>query len=86
MAISNAACSGELARAIAQVRGVPFGPRYAPSRIGDVLVSIGDPRKARRDLGVSAETDLAHGLAQTVAAMLPEASGADRAESLSRAG
>src|SRR4051812_39033918 len=58
---------GELARVIAEVRGVPFAPRYVPSRIGDVLVSIGDPRKARRDLGFSAETDLAHGLTQTLA-------------------
>jgi UDP-glucose 4-epimerase len=77
---------GELARIIAQVRGVPFAPRYIPSRIGDVHVSIGDPRKARRALGFSAETDLARGLAQTLAAMPPEASGDDRPGSWSRAG
>jgi UDP-glucose 4-epimerase len=77
---------GELARIIAQVRGVPFAPRYVPSRIGDVHVSIGDPQKACRDLGFSAETELAHGLAHTLAEMLPEASGTDRAGSWSRAG
>jgi len=77
---------GELARIIAQVRGASFAPRYVPSRIGDVHASIGDPRKACRDLGFSAETELAHGLAQTLAAMLPEASGADRVGSWSRAG
>ena len=77
---------GELARIIAQVRGAPSAPRYVPSRIGDVHVSIGDPQKACRELGFSAETELAHGLAQTLAAMLPEASGADRAGSWSRAG
>jgi UDP-glucose 4-epimerase len=77
---------GELAGIIAQLRGVKFAPRYVPSRIGDVHVSIGDPRKACRDLGFSAETDLAHGLAQTLAAMLREANGPDRAGSLSRAG
>ena len=77
---------GELARIIAQVRGVPFAPRYVPSRIGDVRVSIGDPRKARRDLGFSAEIGLAQGLAQTLAAMPPAASARTGAGSWSRAG
>ena len=77
---------GELARIIARVRGVPFAPRYVPSRIGDVLVSIGDPRKACRDLGFSAGIDLAHGLAQTLAAMPPAAIGTDNAGSWSRTG
>src|SRR4051812_2682725 len=77
---------GELARIIARVCGVPFAPRYVPCRIGDVRVSIGDPRKARRDLGFSAETELADGLAQTLAAMRPQASGADHDGSWSRAG
>ncbi|MGD9615227.1 MAG: SDR family oxidoreductase [Alphaproteobacteria bacterium] len=65
---------GELARTIAQVRNVPFAPRHVPSRIGDVLVSIGDPRKARRDLGFSTETELSQGLARTLAAMSPAGS------------
>lgn len=76
---------GELARTIAQVRGVPFAPLHVPSRIGDVRVSIGDPRKARRNLGFSAETDLAYGLAQTLAAMPPGARGMAGAGSWSRA-
>ena len=77
---------GELARIIAQVRDVPFAPRYVPSRIGDVQVSIGDPRRARRDLGFSAEIELAQGLARTLAAMLPEAGETSAAGSWSRAG
>jgi len=64
----------ELARTIAQVRGVPFAPRYITSRIGDVRMSIGDPRKARRDLGFSAKIELAQGLAQTLAVIPPAAS------------
>src|SRR3954468_2315634 len=66
---------GELARIIAQVRGAPFVPRYVPSRIGDVQVSIGDPRRARRNLGFSAEIGLAQGLARTLAAMPPARDG-----------
>ena len=77
---------GELARIIAQVRGVPFAPRYVPSRIGDVQVSIGDPRRARRGLGFSAEIDLAQGLARTLAAMPPESGEKSGAGSWSRAG
>jgi UDP-glucose 4-epimerase len=77
---------GELARIIAQVRGVPFAPRYVPSRIGDVQVSIGNPRSARRGLGFSAEIALAQGLTRTLAAMPPEASETGSAGSWSRAG
>ena len=76
---------GELAQIIAQVRGVPFAPRYVPSRIGDVQVSIGDPRKARRDLDFAAEIGLAQGLTQTLAAMSP-AAGEIGGGSWSRAG
>jgi UDP-glucose 4-epimerase len=77
---------GELARIIAQVRDVPFEPCHAPSRIGDVQVSIGDPRRARRDLGFDAEIGLAHGLAQTLAAMPPAESESGGEGSWSRAG
>jgi UDP-glucose 4-epimerase len=69
---------GELARTIARVRGVPFAPRHVPSRIGDVRLSIGAPGLAQRDLGFSAEIDLAQGLARTLAAMpaaAPESDG-----------
>ena len=76
----------ELARIIAQVRDVPFAPRYVPSRIGDVRVSIGDPRKAHRNLGFSAEIGLAQGLTRTLAALLPAASATTGAGSRSRAG
>src|SRR4051795_1306305 len=77
---------GALARIIAQVRDVPFAPRYVPSRIGDVQVSIGDPRRARRNLGFSAEVGLAQGLARTLAAMPPARNGTGGAGSWSRAG
>ncbi len=77
---------GELARTIAQVRGVPFAPRYVPSRIGDVPVSIGNPRRARRGLGFSSEIALAQGLARTLAAMPLEACETGSAGSWSRAG
>jgi len=39
-----------------------------------VRMSIGDPRKARRDLGFSAKIELAQGLAQTLAVIPPTAS------------
>jgi UDP-glucose 4-epimerase len=77
---------GELARIIAQVRDVPFAPRYVPSRIGDVQVSIGDPRRARRDLGFSAEIDLAHGLARTLTTISPAMGETGGAKSWCRAG
>jgi UDP-glucose 4-epimerase len=77
---------GELARTIAEVRGVPFAPRHVPSRIGDVQVSIGNPRRARRGLGFSAEIALAQGLARTLAAMAPKPSEPGSAGSWSRAG
>jgi UDP-glucose 4-epimerase len=77
---------GELARIIAEVRNVPFAPRYVPSRIGDVQVSIGDPRRARRNLGFSAEIGLAQGLARTLAASPPAREGTGSAGSWSRTG
>jgi UDP-glucose 4-epimerase len=76
---------GELARIIAEVRDVPFAPRFVPSRIGDVQVSIGSPRRARRALGFSAEIALARGLTRMLAAMPPEPGEAGAAGSWSRA-
>lgn len=73
---------GELARIIAQVRGVPFAPRYIPARIGDVQVSVGDPQRARRDLDFSAGITLSQGLAQTLAAMAACPRGGDRSQSV----
>ncbi len=76
---------GKLARIIAKVRGVPFAPRYVPSRMGDVQASIGSPRWARRGLGFSAEIALAQGLARTLAAMSPEVRETEPAGSWSHA-
>jgi UDP-glucose 4-epimerase len=77
-------CSGigttiyQLGETIAQIRGVPFAPKYAPSRLGDLRVSIGDPRQAHDKLGFSAETPLGEGLARTLEWMASrEAAGAD---------
>lgn len=39
---------------------------YRPARRGDVRVSIGDPRRAARQLGFKAETTLTEGLAVTL--------------------
>jgi UDP-glucose 4-epimerase len=64
----------QLGEIIAQVRNVPFAPRSAPSRVGDVQVSIGDPRRARHGLGFSAQTTLQQGLARTLASMQPPTS------------
>jgi UDP-glucose 4-epimerase len=61
----------ELAQIIASLRHVPFTPRYAPARAADLRASLGDPRKARNELGFVARTALQHGLARTLASMQP---------------
>jgi UDP-glucose 4-epimerase len=77
---------GKLAQIIAGIRGVPFAPRYVPARIGDVQMSVGDPGKARRDLGFSADIELVQGLTRTLAAMSPPPRETDAAGSWSRVG
>jgi UDP-glucose 4-epimerase len=56
----------ELGGAIADVLGVSFSPRFAPPRAGDIYRSVGDPSKAKSELGFEAQTDLRAGLAATL--------------------
>jgi UDP-glucose 4-epimerase len=60
---------GQLAEIITQQRGLPFRPRYAPSRAGDLHASIGDARHARCGLGFSSRISLEEGLELTLASM-----------------
>jgi UDP-glucose 4-epimerase len=55
----------ELAETLSQIHDAPFAPRSAPSRAGDIKVSIGDPRKASRTLGFTAQISLKQGLIRT---------------------
>jgi UDP-glucose 4-epimerase len=61
-------CSGvgttirELGEAISRMNGIPFSPRYAPPRAGDVRTSIGDPQLAREQLNFSTRISLHQGL------------------------
>lgn len=55
----------ELARQIAAACGVAADIRMAEARAGDIRVSLGDPSLARAQLGFSAGTGLAEGLALT---------------------
>ena len=73
---------GRLGEIIAQIHDVPFLPQYAPSRVGDLHVSVGDPRKAREMLKFSAETSLRQGLARTIEAMIPRQTRAGAPERL----
>jgi UDP-glucose 4-epimerase len=57
-----------LVRVIAELCGAQARIRGGPARIGEIAQSIGDPRLARRYLGISAVTPLAAGLALTLAA------------------
>ncbi|MBI1775257.1 MAG: NAD-dependent epimerase/dehydratase family protein [Proteobacteria bacterium] len=66
-------CSGrgttirELATTLMTIAGGAVEIISVPSRPGDLRHSLGDPALARRELGLSAETQLADGLRQTFA-------------------
>jgi UDP-glucose 4-epimerase len=60
----------QLGAIIGRMQGALFSPRYAPERVGDLRVSVGDPRKAHKMLQFSAETSLEQGLAQTIEVMM----------------
>jgi UDP-glucose 4-epimerase len=68
-------CSGvgttitELGEAISRMNGMPFSPRYAPTRAGDVRTSVGDPRLAFEQLNFSTGISLDQGLARTLKSM-----------------
>jgi len=59
----------ELGAIIGRMQGAVFSPRYTPERVGDLRVSVGDPRKAREMLQFGAETSLEQGLVQTIEVM-----------------
>ncbi len=57
----------QLARVIGRVLGRTPAFEFAPPRTGDVRHSCGDPTLLRASLGVSMDTDLGHGLRETLA-------------------
>lgn len=70
--VYNCACGGSLdlitlLRLICEQLDVPFAPRFAPARVGDVLHSWADISAAERDLGYRVQVPLEEGLRQTVA-------------------
>jgi UDP-glucose 4-epimerase len=70
-------CSGTgtsirtLAREIADLTGGPPDIRFRPARVGDIKASVGDPQRAARRFGLTAEVSLRDGLRDTLAAMPP---------------
>jgi UDP-glucose 4-epimerase len=65
----------QLGAMIARMQGTHFSPRYVPQRVGDLRVSVGDPRTARDMLKFTAETPLQQGLARTIEGMAPRQTG-----------
>jgi UDP-glucose 4-epimerase len=57
-----------LAEVIADLCQTEFVVYHRPARPGEILISIGDPRRAAEKLGFAARTDLAEGLALTLKA------------------
>jgi UDP-glucose 4-epimerase len=55
-----------------RITGYPHAPVFGPSRPGEVSASQLDSRKAKRDLGWTADTPLAEGLKATVEAVRAE--------------
>lgn len=65
-------CSGQhtsirqLATLIASLLGIEAEPKFASARSGDIRESIGDPSKARSQLGFETKVDLRTGLRMTL--------------------
>jgi UDP-glucose 4-epimerase len=53
-----------LAETVARILGIRLMPGFGPPRSGEIRHSLGDPAKARRELGFEAGTELAAGLAR----------------------
>lgn len=66
----------QLAQTISSLSGRPLKIDRQPARNGDIRVSLGDPDRAHRNLGIRAEVDLGEGLKQTMAAMFETAEAA----------
>ena len=66
-------CTGDqitvnrLAELIGEITACPPSIAYEPARAGDIRYSAGDPAKAKRRLGITAETSIEDGLRRTVA-------------------
>jgi nucleoside-diphosphate-sugar epimerase len=56
----------ELVASLNQILGSDLVPKYGPSRVGDVRVSVADIGRARRDLGYDPRVGFEEGLRQTV--------------------
>lgn len=54
----------ELAGLMARIAGVAVQKKYAPARLGEILISCGDPSKALGVLGLQARTSLVEGLSE----------------------
>ena len=69
------ACTGRetsvvnMATAISDILSCPSVVRYGPARSGDIERSVGAPARAKAMLGISAETLLRDGLAETLASL-----------------
>ena len=65
-------CSGstttimQLARTMGVIAGIQPTTDSRPARAGDIRMSLGDPAKAKRLLGISTQTDLGEGLKITM--------------------
>lgn len=58
----------QLAKILGMVAGVDVQIQYHSARSGDIATSLGDPAKARAQLGIEYEVDLGEGLKRTLAA------------------
>lgn len=66
----------QLAQTISSLSGQALSVDRLPARNGDIRVSLGDPDRAHRNLGIKAEIDLSDGLKQTMEAMFDTAKAA----------
>lgn len=62
----------DLARLIGEIAGRAPDCRRGPPRAGDIRASVGDPSRARRELGIAAVTDIRDGLTALIKAMQRE--------------
>jgi len=58
----------QLAQVVARLSGQPLTIDHQTPRSGDIRISLGDPKRATRSLGIKAETELGLGLKHTIAA------------------
>jgi UDP-glucose 4-epimerase len=56
----------DIARTVASLCGTPPEIAFAPPRAGEIRISLGDPARARKELGFEARTDLRTGLSKTL--------------------